>query len=221
PTPPFSHVFLYGHSEMVSEEVIAYEAGYRYSQNNNFSVDLALFYNDYEKLLDFKLVDPTTILFTNDMEGRSYGLEISSQWRPLSWLTAELTYSYIELIMDLLDKENTSFSLSDQIAEESSPQHQLSLRSSIDLSETIRLNIWCRYIDKLNISSQSAYYARIQIEEYVALDINIIWNPTQNLELMLAGQNLLDPDHLEFISEYFVPATEIGQSVYAKLTWKF
>ncbi len=221
PIPPFPKIMVIGNPEKESEEVVAYEAGYRYLQSTIFSIDLSLFYNDYKKLTEYVPLDSTTILFTNDLKGYSYGLEFSSHWQPLSWLMAELNYSFIELSMTPLNAMETEFSISDIVTENSSPQHQVSLRSAIDLSETVRLNIWGRYVDKIEIASQAAYYAGIEIDAYVALDVNIIWKPTGNLELMLAGQNLLESDHMEFINEYFIPPTEIGQSVYAKLIWTF
>ncbi len=221
PIPPFPMVSVHGNPELEAEEVIAYEAGYRYSPNNNVSVDLALFYNDYEKLTNYLPKNPVTILFVNGMEGQSYGLELSSRWKPLSWLTAELAYSYIDLKMTSTIAIGQDFSISDLVAEESSPEHQISLRSSMDLSETLRFNLWARYVDQLTASGQAAYYAEIIVEDYVALDLNLIWTPIEQLELMLVGQNLLESHHLEYVHEYFIPATEIGQSVYAKLTWKF
>lgn len=215
PFPPYPKLSVNGNSNLESEELIAYEAGYRYSQGNFFAVDVALFYNDYKELVTHENSDPTSIRFVNGMKGNSYGLEISSQWRPSPWLMAELNYSYLDLRMSSLDI------LSEKVVENSTPEHQVSLRSSIDLSETIRLNIWGRYIDTVKIASQVAYSAGIEIDNYVALDLNIIWRPMRNLEFMLAGQNLLESNHMEFINEYFVPPTEVGQSVYAKVTWQF
>jgi len=221
PTPPFSMISAHGNSELEAEEVIAYEAGYRYSPGSNFSVDIALFYNDYENLADFLPETPLTILFVNGMEGQSYGLEISSQWKPLSWLTADLAYSYIDLKMTSTIAMSQAFSISALITEESSPEHQISLRSSMELSETLRFNFWARYVDQLATSGQAAYSAGIIVDDYVALDLNLIWTPVEQLELMLVGQNLLESNHLEFVHEYFIPPTEIGQSLYAKITWKF
>jgi outer membrane receptor for monomeric catechols len=72
-----------------------------------------------------------------------------------------------------------------------------------------------------NEVSHVAYNNNLIVDDYFAVDANILWNIQENLELMLAGQNLFDHGHLEFINEYFTPSTEIERSVYAKLTWKF
>lgn len=221
PIPSFPMVSVYGNPELEVEEVIAYEAGYRYSQDSKFSVDMALFYNEYENLADHLEENPLTILFVNGMEGYSYGLEISSQWKPLSWLTTELSYSYIDIEMTSSVAMDQGFSINELTTEGSSPEHQVSLRSSMKLSEMLCFNIWARYVDQLAVAGQAAYYAGIIVDDYVALDLNLIWTPVEQLELMLTGQNLLESNHLEFVHEYYIPPTEIGQSVYAKLTWKF
>ncbi|AGF77309.1 outer membrane receptor for ferrienterochelin and colicins [Desulfocapsa sulfexigens DSM 10523] len=221
PTPPFSMVSVYGNPELEAEEVIAYEGGYRYSPCSDFSVDMALFYNDYKNLTDYLPENPVSVLFVNGLEGQSYGLEISSRWKPLSWLATELSYSYINLQMTSSVAMNYGGSISELVAEGSSPEHQISLHSSMELSETLRFNFWARYVDQLAAAGLATYSTGIVVDDYVALDLNFIWTPVEQLELMLVGQNLLESDHLEFVHDYFIPATEIGQSVYAKLTWKF
>jgi hypothetical protein len=45
--------------------------------------------------------------------------------------------------------------------------------------------------------------------------------PFRELEVMLAGQNLLDDGQVRYLSEYQTPATEIERGVYGKVTWRF
>lgn len=218
PQPPFPTIYINGNKDLDAEAVVAWEAGYRYFKNSSFSLDLTVFYNDYKDLLDFAFSDPTTINFLSAMEGNSHGLEINLKWKPLNWLKTEFNYSYIELNMDGLS--DSSLVPTDYVNENSSPQHQLSFRTAIDLGKNTRLNIMARYIDELKIPSAMAYAAGIKVDEYLALDMNIIWSPLENFELMLAAQNLTDSKHLEFVNEYFTPAIEIERSLYLKLSWK-
>ena len=53
------------------------------------------------------------------------------------------------------------------------------------------------------------------------LDVNLIWKPTRDFEVMLAGQNLLNRNQLEYVSELITPPTEIDRSFFVKLTWNF
>jgi iron complex outermembrane receptor protein len=53
---------------------------------------------------------------------------------------------------------------------------------------------------------------------YVALDVHLGWRPSENLELAVVGQNLLDNRHLEFPSA--LPA-EIQRGIYGKVIWRY
>lgn len=220
PNPPFPAMVVKGSTAMEAEKVIAYGAGYRYVKSAAFSFDIALFYNDYGELADFSYTQ-ATIRFANGMEGTSHGLELNTQWRPVSWLTTELTYNYVTFNMELLDPVNSRFSNLDIVTENASPQHQISLSTGIDLNKKTRLNIMGRYVDKLKVPSTAAYLQGLKVDDYLALNVNIRWLPMENFEIMLAGQNLTDSAHLEFINEYYTPAIEIEPSIYTKLTWKF
>ena len=59
------------------------------------------------------------------------------------------------------------------------------------------------------------------IDDYVLFDANLSWSPTDKLEFMLVGQNLLNSSQLEYSAMLYSPATEIERSVYAKLTYRF
>jgi iron complex outermembrane receptor protein len=58
-----------------------------------------------------------------------------------------------------------------------------------------------------------------EVSEYTALDVRLGWHATEDLEISLAGFNLLDNRHPEFGS--FPTRSEIGRSVYLKLQWAF
>lgn len=220
PVPPYPKVYVNGNLEMTSEEVTAYEAGYRYIKSPDFSVDLSLFHNVYRNLTDYSFKDMTTIQFINGMKGISDGFELSTQWRGCKWLTTELNYSYTNIQMELTNHAGVKHSVTDIVAENSTPQHQIYLQNTINLNKNTRLNITGRYVDELKIPSAVAYHDGTSVDDYLALDINICWSPLKNLEIMLSGQNLTDSNHLEFVNEYFTPAIEIEQSIYAKITWK-
>lgn len=217
PTP--IRISIFGNSNFDSEELTAYEVGYRHNPLPNFSLDLALFYNDYSKLQSYSQESPTApIFFSNTMEGKTYGLELAIKWLPAPWLETELGYSYIYLSMD--DDLTTDFSPYTTV-EGSSPNNQISCRAQIELFENLHFNIWGRYTDELIASSVAAIQNNIIVSDYFSLDANIKWVPIEGIEFTIAGQNLLDSKHLEFVSEQFTLPTEIERSIYAKLNWKF
>src|SRR6185503_15516079 len=101
---------LQHNSDFDSEELIAYELGYRLEWSPELSFDVAAFYNDYDELRTTTLlpsslvddgVDPPhfllPIMVTNDTSGETYGVEIVASWRPLSVLALSAAYSYLEI----------------------------------------------------------------------------------------------------------------------------
>jgi iron complex outermembrane receptor protein len=92
--------YIKGNEDFQSEEVLAYEAGYRWQTSTEFSLDLAVFYNDYEDLYSVKPVPSLTGLdytLINAVEGETYGLEVAADWKPAPWLSFIFTYSYLEM----------------------------------------------------------------------------------------------------------------------------
>lgn len=89
---------------------------------------------------------------------------------------------------ELLNMEITTLSRK----AEDSPKHQLSVRSSMDFASDWRLDLWVRYVDKLE--SQG-------IDSYTALDLRMARQVTDALEVSAVGRNLFAGDHLEFVSE--------------------
>ena len=104
---------------------------------------------------------------------------------------------------------------------ESSPQHQVGLRSSFDLTEQWQWNTWLRYTSAIKGRNPLDLANPFEVDAMVHLDVNLIWKPTRDFEVMLAGQNLLNRNQLEYVSELITPPTEIDRSFFVKLTWNF
>ncbi len=226
PTPPNPFALqpvVNGDDDFKTEELWAYEAGYRTQPLDTLSIDVALFYNDYDQLratelqlpeLEFDPAPPHLIIPTllrNNMAGHTYGLEVTADWQVSSYLRLQGSYSYwkadLTLENDAIPEETLA------ATEDSSPRHQVSLRSSFNLPGNVELDLWGRYVDRL-----PAY----DISSYVTLDARLAWEPVEGLELALVGWNLLDDQHPEFEPEFLgTVATEVQRSVYAKITWRF
>lgn len=213
---------LNGSDEYDSEVLIAYEAGYRWLVSSNLSLDFAVFYNDYDELstsAPASLSSVNEIVLSNKMSGSTHGLELASDWRPVNWLTFQLGYTYIGFDLTV-NPEILSANLG-EITEGNSPQHQISFRSTINIHQDLQLNLWGRYVDSLSTSKDILSLGNRSVDEYVELDINVSWHPMDKLELMVVGQNLLNSSHLEYVSEFSTPSTEIERSVYGKMTYHF
>lgn len=212
-----------GSQDFDAEIVNAYELGYRWQANKNLSFDLALFYNDYDEIYT---VSPRQVgldvesVFVNAQSGDGQGVELVVDWKARSWLSFALAYSYLET--DLTTEDWVGTQAGSSWVAKSAPHNQVSLRSSIALAEDWRLNLWLRYMDQIaSRNSGDLLGDPFIIDDYVVFNANLIWTPTNNLEFMLAGQNLLDSGQVRYLSEYQTPATEIERIVFGKVTWRF
>jgi iron complex outermembrane receptor protein len=206
-------VRVYGNSDFDSEDLIAYELGFRTRPVDNLAIDIAAFYNDYDNLRTFEMggIWPN-IWFDagNKMDGSTYGVELALDWRVFDWWRLAGAYTFLKMQLHLDGDSRDPFS---EDAEGEIPRHQASLRSSMDLMKNLQLDSWVRYVDHL--PSQG-------VDSYVTLDLRLAWEPRKDLELSIVGQNLLDSQRPEFMPEIVATTpTEVQRGVYGKITWKF
>lgn len=206
-----------GDPKTESERLNAYEVGVRSQIQDDLSIDVTAFYNDYQDLIvqNFQtpyiqrtginspyLVYPLHI--ENAGEAQTYGTEIAAYWDAMeNW---RLTASYAYLAMDITAGSATN--------EGKAPHHQFSLRSYIDLPYNISFDQMLYYVGALEKS-------RTPMAEYVRLDSRLAWQALDSLELSLVGQNLLHDYHREFPPFLYNTQAEIGRSVYGKVTWRY
>jgi iron complex outermembrane receptor protein len=212
---------LNGSEQYDSEELIAYEAGYRWLALSSLSFDFAFYYNDYDDLQTVganSLQSLDKMYFENKMYGASYGVELISDWQPVDWGKFQFGYTYIGYDLNV-DAASFSFNF-DELTANSSPKHQFSLQASINLNRDIYCNLLARYVGKLKIS-QDLPSDGVQVDSYLTFDANVSWNIQENIELTLVGKNLLNSSHLEYISEMYTAPIDIDRSVYAKLSYRF
>lgn len=214
---------LIGNKDFDSEELLAYELGYRFQLLDTLSLDLATFYNLYDK---YKTIEPgigtTTIktsplphllipvLIGNKMDGETYGVELTARWQVLNWWRLEGSYTFLQIQMH---PDGDSNDITSVDIERENPHNQFSIRSLIDLPRNLEFDWGVRFVD--NLPSQG-------VESYFAMDLHLGWKPNKNLEIFLVGQNLLDNHHPEWVDFFYQPrAIEVEPSVYAKITWRF
>ncbi len=216
-------VVLRGSSLLSSEEVIAYEAGYRLFPDAKMSFDFSVFYNDYKDLfatvIDQQLSVPGNVVLTNGISGNSYGAEVVLKYQPESWMDLSLTYSYSSMSFEA---EAGIYEVgSSSVYENSSPRHQISLQGKADIRDNLQLNIWLRYVGELEMASAFAGSLGLEIDDYLECDVNLRWRLRKNFELQLVGQNLLQSEHLEFAQEYFSFPVDVERGVYLKAIYRF
>ncbi len=219
PNPPLL-LYGYGNDEFHSEELLAYELGLRYQPRDNLSLDLTLYHHDYDELETLELrADPQGVpylAFDNNLLADTQGAELSVDWQPLEWWRLQLGYSHYRISSRL----STSSSPLGAIAPNglSTPRHQYSLRSLMDLGGDLSLDLWLYHAGEI---VQSGYISGQPVPAYTGLNLRLAWRPRENLELSLIGRDILDDHHLEFVGESYLMPTEIERSIYGQLRLNF
>ncbi len=208
-----------------SERVTAWQLGYRREWSPLFSLDLAAYGNRYDHLRGESPLGPPLplvtsagvpyllqpVVFDNSLSAWARGLELSAEWRPYPWWRLQGNAAWERISVS---GPANGLSLDYQASLEGrSPRSTQSLRSSWDLPERQRLDLWLRRVGAL------AYPG---IPAYSQLDLRYAWKPRPDLEVSVVGQNLLDARYVEFAADY-IPSqvTAVCRSVYFKLDWRY
>jgi iron complex outermembrane receptor protein len=219
-TGPGLALILVASPDFDSETVKAYELGYRTQLTDRFSLDTALFYNDYDNLKAIDAGTPTIgpppgvlvipLLSTNQMTGHTYGLEASATWQKSERWQLYAAYSFLKMDLRPSSAINPNLRPTDDAAEGQSPRHQLYVRSSWDISNKLQFDIDGRYVSRLTRTSAP-------VKSYVEMDVRLGWKPRgdDSLELSIVGQNLLHDHHDEFGT-----GVEIQRGIYGIVTFR-
>ena len=209
-------VILEGASDFKSEEVIAYELGYRALLDERTSVTLSTYFNDYNDVRSTSYTPATLIpfFFQNNLEGHTYGAELSVVYQALDDWKLHLGY---DLLQEHLHVKPGEFDLDDALNETADPQQQFAIRSSATLPANIDFDTTLRWVDTLHINNGSTLGT---VPSYFGLDGRLAWHSARGIELSLVAQNMLSPRHVEY--GYPSPLREqIDRSYFAKVAWRF
>lgn len=209
-----------GNHQFRSEELIAYEAGFRTLITPKAYVDIALFYNDYHDLYSFQVDAPfletaptpvhaiLPLLTSNGIKGGGMGFEVAPDWKPTNWWELRVAYSYLNL--NLEDKPDSNDPTSVAGYEGSTPRNQVAIQSFLNLPKKLEFDQTYRYVSALPAQT---------VGSYQTADVRFGWHLTRELELSIGGRNLLQPHYAAFGGD---PGglVEIKRSVYGKLLWR-
>jgi iron complex outermembrane receptor protein len=215
PAPGFGTLLGTSNSNFQSENVIAYELGYRGELTRRVSASATVFYNDYH---DLRTIGTThgglPLIFENNLRGYTYGLEFSSDFQVLDWWRLHLGYDLLE--EHLRDKPGAT-DITKGLNETADPKHQVFLRSTMDLPANVQFSSAIRLIDRIHNNAGSTVGT---VPSYAELNARLGWRPIKNLELSIVGQNLLHERHPE--SGFPDTSQEsIVRSVYGKVAWQY
>ena len=219
--PPLS-VSGRGDGKLDSEELLAFEIGQRFQLGNRSSIDLTVFYNDYDSLRTYDR-DPLSerlapgppihiqipLLARNSMKGEAYGTELAAQFYLTDRWRIASSYSFLDIQLHL---DATSGDFLNEPQEGQSPEHQFKLQSYVDLPADLEFDTTLYAISNL---------PAWDIPSYTRLDLRLGWKPSDTLEASVGAYNVLDDRHPEAHTEFIGIATEIEHGIYAKLALRF
>lgn len=210
-----------------SERVAAVEAGWRRQIGASGSIDLALFHHRLTRLtttqnagagLVFTPVPHVVqrITAAGIASATVRGVELAADWRVLRGWRLQAAYSYLELEART-DSADPAAQSRTSIYGAREPRHQAVLRSWHQWGP-LRADAALRHVGRL----QGVPGVLAAVDAYTTLDLRLAWRLRTGLELSLAGHNLLDDGHVEFVPDNLPSATHrIARSVLLKAKWEF
>ena len=207
---PPTFLTLTGNPELETEVVHAFEAGYRYNWKDKFSMDAALYYNDFHGLVGSApgapIINPSPfyvdlpLIFTNLGSGHTHGLEIYSKYRPTNKWT---------VFAGITELRGNSVPGPIAPPAEGDSRHQVSVQSRLD------------FTPPLNFDAAYYYYDAIPhvLPPVNRVDVGLSSKPIRGFIFSVWGRNLQAGRHQE-TPAFILPAGEIRRSVVFKVIWE-
>ncbi|MFP5393672.1 MAG: TonB-dependent receptor plug domain-containing protein [Gammaproteobacteria bacterium] len=176
-----------GGPQFDSETADVAELGYRSQASAALSWSATAFYSRYDRLRTLEPHSGAPSTFENLGRGRAHGLEMWARWQALPGWRLD-GGAVVQRVRTSVRPGSRDSSGSSGLAT-NDPDQRLLLRSSLDLSERSQLDFTLRYVGRL---------PRPVVPSYHELDAQWLWMPRADIDIIVAGQNLLHRSHVEF-----------------------
>ena len=204
-----SGAHIIGNNKVESEELTAYELGYRVKPIDALILDFTTFYYDYDDARSTELEAGSPFgrnVVKNEAQSEVYGAEVSIKWIYSADLIFQASYSHARMKIDLpknagtLDNDNNL------------PEHMASLRASYSLTQKLNLNGTLYYMGNNKDSAVSAS---------TRVDLGLVYQAMDSVELSIHGANLTDSYSEESGNEFGNTAQQIRRSVFVNCSFDF
>lgn len=219
-------VNVLGNPDLDSERLTAYELGFRKQLGGELSIDTALFYNRYKNLVtqEFEAMAPANTppyglppssplwvvsRFGNQMQGSSYGLEMTADWQVNPDWKLQASYSWLEVDLELDPTSSDTRSLP---TAGYSPEQQFHLQSLWQVTPQIQFDSTLYFMEALDT---------LPVPSNTRIDLRLAWFPEKNIEASLVLQNALDQRHPEFTIDQGIVPREVERGLYGQVSWQF
>lgn len=192
-----------------SEEMLAYELGYRGRLTEDISLSVSSYYNIYNDIRTTGVSPAGGAPFSlqNGRSGRTYGVEAWTTYRVTEWLRLDAGLNAMG------KKTRVAVGQVDLIPNQhigNDPDLQGSLRTTLFLTPDVDLNFGVRSVGEL---------PNPKVPSYTEVDARFAWRALPNLELAVSGENLRDKAHPEAGD----PAGRrlVRRSVFGTVRWSY
>ena len=204
-------LLIAGGADTVAETARVAELGFRAQPMPTLSYSATLFYTDFERLRSLEPATPGVRLpyVINSLgKGSLRGIEFWASWQAArGWrLHAGGVLQDVDVGREPASRDTTGLSGLGG----NDPNLTWTLRSAHDLSERIWADFSLRYVARL---------PQLAVPSYHELDARIAWQVRPDLELALAGRNLLHARYAEFVAAGSRQLLE--RTVFASATLRF
>jgi len=208
--PVTKRVTLTGSKDFESEEVVAYEAGYRVRPMPRLSFDVATFVNRYDRLrsTEVKVAILPLIVLENLLNARTSGIELAGTLQALPAWRVHGSYSYLAKDLSF---DPGSRDVYRGTVEGNDPAYLFSLQSWFDLPGHTALDALFRRVGTRPDPVVPAYSE---------LDLRFGWMLRSGWDLSVIGQNLLHAHHSELLPPN-APHYDFRRGVFARSRWYF
>ena len=196
-----------GDNGVDSEDLLAFELGYRVQPRTGLVFDIATYFNRFDDLSAVapSPLNPLVSVRNNDADARVYGAELSATWQPLEWWQWVGSYQWYKA-----NEHNGT-----GVLEIQTPDNVAHLRSLIDIGENFEWNVAAYYSDRKTDGN-------FDVPSYIRLDTGVTWRPCPGVELSFWGQNLTDSAHTEGAESFVIGRQlEVPRSIFAQFTLRF
>lgn len=199
--------------ELEAERMSSYELGI-FKQFSNFaSLDLAIYLNNYDNLIESVDLanDPNEIVFKyiNVSKARIWGIESSIMIKPYDFLSFTFGYNYMNA--KDLSGDLGAARLSDGISNENEegwlayrPEHNFSFKTSLDF-ERLSLNYTTRYVSQTKAIIMNSDIAKEDFPgDYWVMNVSGRYKIINNFSINAAVKNLTNTQYEE-LEKYRAP----------------
>jgi outer membrane receptor protein involved in Fe transport len=205
-------VIMEGNPDLQPSKLQSYELGYHGAYlEKRLRSEANLFYMRFDDLTGgfvkqagsfFPFPTPSTFSFDNSRKASAKGTELKLTYHFVPGRSVYANYTY-----ETIDDEGSTFTETDRVMiEEATPKHKVNLGAMLRIAAGFSATVNAGYKSRYAISN-SRQSEILNAPSYWRVDARLAYNPMKDVELFVAGKNLVSPHHREFPDFLEIPKT--------------